>query len=62
LAAGLKQQPGVDVKLVDGNRGELTVLVNDRVVAKKGFFSKPSVEDVLASVQEASSAKTESKV
>ena len=57
----MRQEPGVEVTLMDGNRGELTVLMDGHVVAKKGFFSKPSIEKVLASVREASSAMTESK-
>ena len=57
----MKQEPGVEVTLVDGNRGELTVLVNGREVAKKGILFKPSVEKVLVVVREASSAMTESK-
>jgi hypothetical protein len=61
LAAALKQEPGVEVSLLDGSRGELTVLVDGREVAKKGFFSKPSVEKVLTAVREANPATTESK-
>jgi hypothetical protein len=57
----LKQEPGVEVSLVDGNKGELTVLVDGREVAKKGLFGKPSVEKVLSAVREASPAMTESK-
>jgi hypothetical protein len=38
---------------VDGSRGELTVLVNGQVVARKWLFFKPSVEKVLKAVQEA---------
>jgi hypothetical protein len=56
LAAALKQEPGVEVKRVDGQRGELTVLVDGRVVAKKGLLFKPSVEKVLAAVREAGPA------
>ncbi len=51
----------MEVSLVDGNRDELTVLVDGREVAKKGLLFKPSVEKVLASVREANSAMTESK-
>jgi hypothetical protein len=61
LADALRQEPGVEVSLVDGNRGELTVLVNGQEVAKKGFLFKPSVEKVLTAVREANSAMTESK-
>jgi hypothetical protein len=53
LVAALREEPGVEVELVDGNRGELTVLVDGRVVAKKGLIFKPSVEKVLASVRAA---------
>jgi hypothetical protein len=53
LAAALRQEPGVEVELVDGKRGELTVLVNGRVVAKKGLLFKPSVQKVLTAVREA---------
>ena len=41
--------------MVDGNRGELTVAVDGRVVARKGLFFKPSVRKVLAAVREATS-------
>jgi hypothetical protein len=54
LAAALRQEQGVEVELVDGNRGELTVLVDGRPVAKKWLLFKPSLEKVLAAVREAS--------
>jgi len=44
----LKQEPGVEVTLVDGDRGELTVLVD----------GKPSVEKVLEAVRQAGPAAT----
>ena len=56
MAAALKREPGIEVELVDGNRGELTVLVDGRVVAKKWLFLKPSVEKVLAAVRQAAPA------
>jgi hypothetical protein len=49
----LKKEPGVEVELVDGDRGELTVLVDGRAVARKWLFFKPSVEKVLAAVRDA---------
>jgi hypothetical protein len=58
LAAALKQEPGVEVEVVDGGRGELSVLVDDRVVAKKFLFFKPSVEKVVAAVKESPPAPT----
>ncbi len=46
----------MQVELVDGNKGELTVLVDGRVVAQKGLLFKPSVEKVLAAVRQAGPA------
>ncbi|HEY7328657.1 MAG TPA: hypothetical protein VH592_13515 [Gemmataceae bacterium] len=57
----MKQEPGVEVSLADGSRGELTVLVDGREVAKKGLLFKPSVEKVLSAVREANSATTEAR-
>jgi hypothetical protein len=56
LAAALRQEPGLEVELVDGNRGELTVLVDGREVARKGLFFKPSVQKVLDAVRQANPA------
>ena len=53
----MKQEPGVEVELVDGKRGELTVLVDGEVAAKKGLLFKPSVEKVLQAVRQVGSAK-----
>jgi hypothetical protein len=44
--------------VVDGNRGELTVLVDGKTVAKKFLFFKPSVDRVLAAVRNARAAET----
>ena len=51
MAEELRKEPGLEVELVDGNRGEFTVLVDGQVVAKKGLLSKPSVEKVLKAVR-----------
>jgi len=52
----LRKEPGVEVDLVNGKRGELTVQVDGRTVAKKVlFFFKPSVEKALKAVREAGS-------
>jgi hypothetical protein len=56
LAAALRQEPGLEVELVDGSRGELTVLVDGREVARKGLFFKPSVQKVLDAVRQANPA------
>jgi hypothetical protein len=56
LAEALRQEPGVEVELVDGKPGELTVLVDGRPVAKRWLFFKPSVQKVLAAVRESAPA------
>ena len=53
MADALRKEPGLEVQLVEGNRGEFTVQVDGRVVAKKGLIFKPSVEKVLKAVREA---------
>jgi len=52
----LRQEPDVEGELVDGDRGELTVLVDGRAVARKWLLFKPSVENVLAAVRDAPAA------
>jgi hypothetical protein len=49
----LKREPGVEVERVDGSRGELTVLLDGRVIARKWLVFKPSVEKVLAALRQA---------
>ena len=53
MAAALRNEPGVQVDLLNGDRGELTVTVDGKVVAKKGFFSMPTVDKVMAAVRKA---------
>lgn len=54
MADALRKEPGVEVEVVDGERGELTVAVDGRVVAKKRFgLFKPPVENVLKAVRDA---------
>jgi hypothetical protein len=45
----LRQQPDTQVELIDGQTGELTVLVDGREVARKGD-SFPPVEEVKAAI------------
>jgi hypothetical protein len=52
----LRKEPGVEVELVDGDKGELTVQLDGREIARKGLLFKPSVEKVLAAVREAKHA------
>jgi hypothetical protein len=60
LAAALKQEPGIEVELVNGKLGELTVLVDGKEVAKKWLVFKPSVQKVLTAVREANPAEARS--
>ena len=54
MADALRKDPDVEVEVVNGSRGELTVQVDGRTVAKKFlFFFKPSVEKVVKAVREA---------
>jgi len=36
VAAALRKEPGVSVDVIDGDRGEFTVLVDGREVIRKG--------------------------
>jgi hypothetical protein len=50
----LRKEPEVEVEVVNGNRGELTVQVDGRTVARRVlFFFMPSVGKVLKAVREA---------
>lgn len=51
MAEVLKAEPGVEVSLVDGKRGELTVLADNEVVAKRGWFRMPDPEKVREAVK-----------
>jgi len=59
LAAALKKEPGLNVELVDGDRGELTVLLDGREMARKEGSSKPSAEQVLSAVRKGTPVGTE---
>ena len=51
----------MEVEVVDGKHGELTVLVDDKVVARKWLFFKPSVQKVLGAVRETGQPTTQPK-
>jgi len=51
VAEALKTEPGVEVSLIDGKLGELTVLADDQVVAKKGWFRMPDPQKVREAVK-----------
>jgi hypothetical protein len=49
----LERELKVSARLVEGDRGEFTVWVGDRVVSKKNWLGFPSDEKVLEAVREA---------
>jgi hypothetical protein len=48
----LRKEPGLQVELVDGDRGEFTVLLDDREVLRKGE-SLPEPQQVMDAVRKA---------
>jgi hypothetical protein len=56
VAASLRGEPGIKVDVVDGGRGEFTVTVDGREVARKDGDDLPPVEQVLAAVRAARKA------
>ena len=57
MAALISTQTGADVELVEGDRGEFTVWVGDRIVARKDGHDFPTDEDAAAAVTRALSAE-----
>lgn len=53
MAELIKRELGVEPELIEGDRGEFTVWVGDRVVAKKGWVRFPPDKRVLSAVQQA---------
>jgi hypothetical protein len=56
VAAALQKIPGLDVRLVNGAKGEFTVLVDGHEVIRKGE-QLPSVNEAVKAVKEAAPAK-----
>jgi len=56
VADALRKKPGFEVQLVDGGRGELTVLVNGQEVARKQGDRLPTVDEVIAAVKKPGAA------
>lgn len=57
MAELITRELGVEPELVEGDRGEFTVWVGDRVVAKKGWVRFPPDEKVLSGVRQALTAE-----
>jgi hypothetical protein len=56
VAELIKREFGVEPELVEGDRGEFTVWVGNRMVAKKGWVRFPRDERVLSGVRQALAA------
>ncbi len=52
MAEKIKEKFGLEANLVEGGRGEFTVIVNDELAAKKGWLMIPSDEKILVGVGE----------
>ena len=52
MADLLRKEPDTSVRVIDGDKGEFTVSVDGREVARKGD-SLPEPDEVLAAVREA---------
>lgn len=52
MAELLRKELAVDTDLIAGDRGEFTVWVGDKVVAKKGWLGFPDDDKVLAAVRD----------
>jgi hypothetical protein len=50
VAAALQKEPDTAVKMVEGNRGEFTVLVDGQEVLHKTSDTLPTVESVVTAV------------
>jgi hypothetical protein len=53
VADALRKEPGAQVELVDGNKGEFTVLVNGQPVAQKKGDTFPPVNEVVSAAKQA---------
>ena len=56
VQAALNKEPGVNAKIVDGAKGEFTVEMHGHQVAGKHGDILPSIEEVVAAVQNESLA------
>jgi hypothetical protein len=53
VAELIKRELGIQPELIEGDRGEFTVWVGDRMVATKGWIRFPQDKKVLSAVQQA---------
>ncbi len=60
VAEMIKDEFGIEAEVVKGGAGELSVSVNGVKVAKKGWFTSPSEQQMLDAVREALKWKRDS--
>jgi hypothetical protein len=53
VAELIKKELGIEAELKKGGRGEFSVVVNNKVVAQKGFLFFPGDKKVLTAVRQA---------
>jgi hypothetical protein len=56
IVTALNKEPGMRVKVENGQKGEFVVLVNDQVVAEKQGDTLPTTKEVAGAVQRESLA------
>jgi hypothetical protein len=49
----IKKEFGIEAEMKNGGPGELSVSVNGEKVAKKGWFTSPSEQEILEAVRKA---------
>ena len=53
MAELIRREIGVEPELIEGELGEFSVWVGDRIVAKKGWVRFPADQSVLSAVRQA---------
>jgi len=53
VAERIKRELGVEAELIKGGMGELSISVNGKKVAKKGWFTSPSEQEFVDAAREA---------
>ena len=53
MAATLERELGVKAELVEGNLGEFTISVGDKLVSRKGLIFFPPDKKILSAVRKA---------
>ena len=60
-AATLKTELGIEPQIIDGAKGEFTVLVGERILAQNSGTTLPAAEQVIAAMRGTAPASTAAK-